>query len=35
VVNVADRMTDEAWQAEVEAGTTPPLPEWTQLFIAP
>jgi hypothetical protein len=29
------RMTDEAWQALVEAGTNPNQPEWTQLFIAP
>lgn len=31
----SDRMTDETWQAMVEAGTNPPQPEWTQLFIAP
>jgi hypothetical protein len=29
------RLTDEAWQAQVEAGTTPPQPDWTQAFIAP
>jgi hypothetical protein len=29
------RMTDEAWQAQVEAGTNPPQPDWTQMFIAP
>jgi hypothetical protein len=29
------RLTDEAWQAQVEAGTTPPQPDWTTLFVAP
>ena len=29
------RMTDEQWQALVEAGTNPPAPDWTKLFIAP
>ncbi len=29
------RMTDEAWQAQVEAGTTPPQPDWTGAFMAP
>jgi Protein of unknown function (DUF3160) len=29
------RLTDEAWQARVEAGTTPPQPDWTGLFISP
>ena len=29
------RLTDEAWQAQVEAGTNPPQPDWTQMFIAP
>jgi hypothetical protein len=29
------RMTDEQWQAKVEAGDTPALPEWTGLFMAP
>ena len=29
------RMTDEQWQALVEAGTNPPQPDWTQMFIAP
>jgi hypothetical protein len=29
------RMTDEAWQALVEAGTNPAQPEWTGMFIAP
>ncbi len=31
----SDRMTDEAWQAQVAAGTNPPQPDWTSLFIAP
>jgi hypothetical protein len=31
----SSRLTDEAWQAQVEAGTTPPQPEWTGSFIAP
>ena len=34
-VPAADRMTDEAWQAQVEAGTNPAQPDWTQMFIAP
>lgn len=29
------RMTDETWQAMVEAGTNPPQPDWTKTFIAP
>jgi hypothetical protein len=29
------RMTDEQWQAQVENGTNPPAPDWTQIFIAP
>jgi hypothetical protein len=29
------RLTDDAWQALVEAGTNPPQPDWTKLFIAP
>jgi hypothetical protein len=29
------RMTDEAWQAQVAAGTNPPQPDWTQMFVAP
>jgi hypothetical protein len=28
------RMTDEEWQAQVQAGTNPPQPSWTDLFIA-
>ncbi|NIS83106.1 MAG: DUF3160 domain-containing protein [Anaerolineales bacterium] len=35
VVPAAERMTDEAWQAEVEAGTNPATPTWTDLFVAP
>jgi hypothetical protein len=31
----AGRLTDEAWQAQVEAGTNPAQPDWTQMFIAP
>ena len=31
----SNRMTDEAWQAQVEAGTNPSQPDWTQMFIAP
>jgi len=34
-VPASDRMTDEQWQAQVEAGTSPPQPDWTQMFIAP
>jgi hypothetical protein len=33
-VPAASRMTDEEWQAQVEAGTNPPQPDWTSLFIA-
>jgi hypothetical protein len=29
------RLTDEAWQAQLAAGTNPAQPDWTQLFIAP
>jgi hypothetical protein len=29
------RMTDEAWQTQVEAGTNPAQPDWTTIFIAP
>ena len=28
------RMTDETWQGQVEAGTNPSQPDWTQAFIA-
>ncbi len=34
-VQPADRMTDETWQAQVEAGTNPPQPDWTNMFITP
>jgi hypothetical protein len=34
-VPVANRLTDEQWQAMVEAGTNPPAPDWTKLFVAP
>jgi hypothetical protein len=34
-VAVADRMTDEQWQAKVEAGDTPPQPDWTSSFVSP
>ena len=34
-VPVSDRMTDEQWQAMVEAGTNPPAPDWTKSFITP
>ncbi len=34
-VPVANRLTDEQWQALVEAGTNPPAPDWTKLFVAP
>lgn len=34
VVSPDERMTDEEWQALVESGDTPPLPEWTSSFIA-
>lgn len=29
------RMNDEEWQAKVEAGDTPPVPDWTSMFMAP
>ena len=31
----SERMTDETWQAMLEAGINPSQPEWTQMFIAP
>jgi hypothetical protein len=31
----SSRMTDESWQVQVEAGTNPSQPDWTQLFITP
>jgi hypothetical protein len=33
-VPVSSRLTDEQWQAIVEAGSAPPLPTWTSLFSA-
>jgi len=35
VVPASERMTDEAWQAMLEAGTNPPPPTWTEAFMAP
>jgi hypothetical protein len=35
VVPASDRLTDEAWQAMLEAGTNPPPPGWTEAFMAP
>jgi hypothetical protein len=29
------RLTDQQWQAQVEAGTNPAQPDWTKMFIAP
>ncbi|MCX6033718.1 MAG: DUF3160 domain-containing protein [Chloroflexi bacterium] len=34
-VPASNRLTDEAWQAQVEAGTNPLQPDWTKMFIAP
>jgi hypothetical protein len=34
-VPVSGRMTDEQWQAMIEAGKNPSAPDWTKLFIAP
>lgn len=34
-VAVDGRMTDEQWQAMVEAGNNPAAPDWTKLFITP
>lgn len=34
-VPTSNRMTDEAWQTQVEAGSNPAQPDWTQMFIAP
>ncbi len=33
-VGSSARLTDEEWQAQVEAGDNPPQPDWTQAFIA-
>jgi hypothetical protein len=29
------RLTDEAWQAQVQSGTNPAQPDWTKMFITP
>jgi Protein of unknown function (DUF3160) len=34
-VPISGRMTDEQWQGMVEAGSNPPAPDWTKLFITP
>jgi hypothetical protein len=34
-VPTGNRMTDEAWQAQVAAGTNPAQPDWTKMFITP
>ena len=34
-VGSSNRLTDEAWQAQVEAGTNPAQPDWTKMFVAP
>ncbi len=34
-VPAAGRLTDEAWQAQLAAGTNPAQPDWTKLFITP
>jgi hypothetical protein len=33
-VGSSERLTDEEWQAQVEAGTNAPQPDWTDTFIA-
>ncbi len=33
VVPLSERMTDETWKAKLEAGTAPPAPDWTKMFI--
>jgi hypothetical protein len=35
IVPSSNRLTDEAWQAQVQAGTNPAQPDWTKLFITP
>ncbi|MCL4562653.1 MAG: DUF3160 domain-containing protein [Chloroflexi bacterium] len=35
VVPSEKRMTDEEWQAQVEEGTNPPMPDWTTSFVSP
>ena len=34
-VPTSGRLTDEQWQAQVEAGTNPAQPDWTKMFVAP
>ena len=34
-VPASGRLTDEQWQAQVEAGTAPAQPDWTSMFVAP
>ncbi|MEE8567111.1 MAG: DUF3160 domain-containing protein [Anaerolineales bacterium] len=34
-VPAGSRLTDEEWQAQVEAGNNPPPPEWTEVYMAP
>jgi hypothetical protein len=34
-VPAADRMTDQQWQAQLQAGTNPAQPDWTKMFVAP
>jgi hypothetical protein len=34
-VPASGRLTDEAWQAQVQAGTNPAQPDWTKSFIQP
>ncbi|HEY70765.1 MAG TPA: DUF3160 domain-containing protein [Anaerolineae bacterium] len=34
-VAASDRMTDEQWQAMIDAGTNPAQPEWTDAFVTP
>lgn len=35
VVPPDQRMTDEGWRAQIEAGNAPALPDWTSAFIIP
>jgi hypothetical protein len=34
-VPASGRLTDEAWQAQVQAGTNPAQPDWTKMFVTP
>jgi hypothetical protein len=34
-VPASGRLTDEQWQAQVEAGSNPAQPDWTKMFVAP